>query len=345
MIKVLAQKESVYNGIDQVLKAQEVATQEMEKTTYYVCKLADIAITEENTFIVGTPHDILDLDEYGLRTLLRQFKPPMPQSYAWKIDNPQLLWDINHNLNASETEVMCAVVQNGGPPRLVGVLPTNFQPVHDHQIIDALLGDGWNVDKVMTGPHISRICMTSDRHEFSPIAGDSTKLGLEVINSKIAWTQLHTNLYTYRLVCANGAVVRDAMFNFKIKQLGVDVDSILEKFMNRLGDMDWQLGPDIEKALVYMHDNKMKNLDILPIKHHEDREIGIEAITKLLSRTVGKESAEQILQKYTDDTSQYDVYNAITASAKEYQLDKSRRMELLGGTMLNHTVRMLQKAA
>jgi hypothetical protein len=308
-----------------------------KKSDYSVVALADLALLSDG---LSTPDGTFKMSEVAMKQLLKRIDPPISTKYAWGVKNEQLLYDVNEIFDRSEVGLMLRRTDD----IITGVMKDDFSPISNLGLVNKLINGNYNVNSITVAPHLMKINIITDV-DIEPKKGDISKVGMEILNSECGWTSLQSALLLYRVICSNGAIVKESAYTYKQKQIARSEDAILGDFILRIGDYTWQAG-GIGEALARMTETKTQELDILPrraipIMSTDDHVVGIDALSKLVKGIVGKDDSDNIMYNLSDDNMQYDVYNSITAAAKQYSVDKSRRLENLGGVMISYNMARL----
>lgn len=338
MIELVNQQEASY-GPDGVVDLVEML--ESREVSNYICRMGDLAVTPTS---IITPSGEHQMSHYGMVTFLRKLAVPIPKSYAWNVENEQLLYDINKLLNEDEREMQYRVEDDV----VVGFMNPKYQPVEHSTLLNTLDGGNFQIKEIKHAPHFMRVGLVTD--SFIDVSDDDrTLLGLEVLNSEISFVKLQSALLMYRVICSNGAIGIGQAHKYVQEQVGRTEESIIESFYTRIAAYEWQF-PEIGNALKEMAEQSVGSMMNFVQRRHivsRDEPIeqdinldGMNGIMYLLKGIVGKD-AVSILEGYNDKSSQYDVYNSITASAKQYPLDKARKVETLGGFIVSYNVKRM----
>lgn len=318
------------------------------KANNFICAMGDLAITPTHMI---TPSGEHKLTLTGMTTLIKKLSVPINRNYAFKVDNDQLLYDINNLLNEDEREILYRVEDDN----ITGFINPKFQPVEHNSIIRSVAdnpGDGFKIKEIKYSPSYMKMNLVTD-DTIDVGDGDVSFTGLEILNSTIGSLQLQSSLLLYRLICSNGAIGISSAYRYVQDQLNRSEENIIESFYSRLIAYSWDT-PEISEALKYMVKNSVNIIDdLIPKNQHlmlnsteEPPDYnGINGIRYLLKSIAGKDDANSILEGCDDNSSQYDVYNVITAAAKQYGLDKSRKVEALGGKLVRYNINKLRLAA
>jgi hypothetical protein len=344
MIELIEQQEKIYtgDGIDELMEILAV-----RKVSNNICRCGDLAVTGST---ILTPNGECKVTYHGMLSLLRRLSVPVPKSYAFKVENDQLLYDVNKLLNEDEKEILYRIEDDV----ITGFMHPRFQPVEHSNLINSLDRGNFEMRNIILAPHFMKINLVTD--SFVDVGdNDRSLLGLEVCNSEIGFMKMQSALLIYRVICSNGAIGIGQANAYRQEQLGRSEETIIESFYNRIAAYQWEF-PEIGAALREMAITSIGSMvDFVPKKHvvSSDRPLeeepdytGMNGILYLLKNAVGKnavgkDDALSILDGYTNDSSQYDIYNSITASAKQYSIDRARKVERLGGFMVSYTMNRL----
>jgi len=300
-----------------------------------IVQMNELTVVEDG---LVTPSGTFKMSEFGMKQFLRRLKPPIGKQYAWGVDTPQILYDINEIVEEDNREFMYRIEDRN----VVGISPAHFQPVDNAALLTALK-DKFDIKDITVAPHKMRLRVGIDMVQLGASDDDPIHAGIEIINSETGWLLLQSMYMTYRIVCSNGAIVADYDHKYVQEQKNRDQHTIIADFVNRLNDYSWQVG-GLKEAIERMTITPNSDLDIMPrrlvtLSEEEESLDGYYGLLHMLKNIVGRDASSGILGSFNNDSLQYDTWNAITAAAKQFDVDKSRRLEVLGGVMLTYNMR------
>ncbi len=268
----------------------------------------------------------------------------MPLPYAYDID----FGLFQHNFEQRKHSENCAVKLAVVAGRCVGMAKGDYEPARTIDVIDALSSviDGiWNVQKGSLSDGYVELDLVSKDFVLEPAVGDEIRVGIRISNSETGGCGLKAALFTHRLVCSNGAVMKDAIGTVRWAYDNRMVyNTSIAKFANGVLALQprQQRLVDIYRAAV---DNPMPEEDLIRAwrRVRSAANLSIEETDRALELSaeerhrISANVAERRAAGLGPRPSSWDtltIHNRITAAAKSFSLRRRSRLERIGGDML-----------
>ncbi|MBS4036157.1 MAG: hypothetical protein KGZ85_16965 [Ignavibacterium sp.] len=158
---------------------------------------------------------------------------------------------------------------------------------------------------------------TEDKIKTEPVPGDKCGVGLNIVNSETGFRALTVLHYILRYTCSNEAVARIS-----------DVDDKRYHYGNE--DLNLFLNEKVKRATVERKILVDKLLRLNDKKVNKSKEYYIKKIETVL----GKKEATIFFDDYSDELTQYELFNLITSNAKQYDLSKRYFLESVAGEII-----------
>lgn len=160
---------------------------------------------------------------------------------------------------------------------------------------------------------------TKEKLRTQPVKGDDCGVGLNIVNSETGFRALTVAHYILRYTCSNGAVAR--ILN--------DDDSVRYHY----GDEDLQsfLKEKVQKAeadrkIIISRLKKLNENKVSKLKEH---------YIKKVEPVLGKKEAVIFFDEFSNELTQYELFNLIASNAKRYDLSKRYFLESFAGKMVS----------
>jgi len=282
-------------------------------------KFQDKAMTASDLFFRNGQINGNAVMQTGLETLL--YRLDIPKVFAEKI--PQDLLD--HNINR-------LLKENGRDKYLVrfqddkvrAVLSNSYQPIDDKKVVATLaerLDNTFGVTNVIWDDRFSRVTVTNKDKPFDVAVGDRWIGGVDFFNSGVGYHAFQAMTYLFRLICLNGAIAKEGIAGERRVHRG---NPIL-KYMT-----------DIRAAIRNCGFDQREKIMALT-KAAVDSSY-LNRVERFLVPVLGTESAQEFRKQKLDKAkTRYDVINAVTAKAHDFeknQFAKQRELEAVGGRLL-----------
>lgn len=310
------------------------------RVNYATTDLANIEISPEG--VVHWNGDCLPYTQYFLESLARLIG--MPIEYAYKIDFDLFRYNFDERKQQKYSGVKLCLSRNGAinicraeyyPARTLDVLDKAEEHVLEDKFHEAVISD--------LGVELSWV---NESNPIEPQPGDTILTGLRISNSETGGRALKGSLFTLRLACTNGARVPDewgvARWSYDPR---VTYQSNLAHFFDGLRSIEARrFGlPVIYKQLV---SESLTDLEFVHIWRRLRRVIGPEQADEIFGiqpkqrRRLFNQVRSRDDPSVTEPTSwsRYEVHNSITAAARNYTFLKWRRLEQIGGSILQTAV-------
>ena len=225
-------------------------------------------------------------------------------------------------------------------PELRAVLGKNYAAIDDVRVFRSLEGSEFkNIRSQLSfikqrhhrTDRSSHYTLTFSREpvKVPTIRGEESYYpGLHIQNSEVGFSSLMLNIFLFRVICVNGAIVRR------------DIGDVLHRRHTHLPD------ERVTALLVKSFDTMRERLDLVTgrLRAFSKEELSSEAAEDLLTKTLkiaghSREVIAMALTAYREngDKTHYGVFNAVTATAREIwpgDPNRARMLEDLGGDML-----------
>jgi len=253
--------------------------------------------------------------------LLKWYKFPSRQVHRLSIDTITSI--LNDYLLAIPGNQVNVTVENG---EAVSITSNKYNELSDIEVLDGARTVG--VACVSRNDFFMRVYSNTD-YEVQPVPGDVCGIGYNLFNSETGFRSLSVRLFVRRYVCSNGAVIG------RIEGEGVKVhyghpDMELKSFLDaqvRAGEKARQeVGRLIEKST---------HLPARPV---------IERVTDQLTPLIGRKRTDELIGDLEEESSIYDLANAITSMAQSLDLKDRLIAESLGGDLLAPAAELAEEA-
>jgi len=255
-----------------------------------------------------------------LDTLLSRLHIPKP--YARIIAPDLLLTNINERLKAAEGNNATLRIADG---KAMAFLGPKYSPINNQQIIQ-MIGDKYpsvkkGKEKFVVndnGAMFRAAFTTGDKVSVKP--RDIQKVGFNVVNSETGHRACFEELYLFRMICSNGMIVGERQYTEKFIHRGNTKD-LPERFWDALERLADHIPMYMESLLKSIKFQVGKTI----VKYAD-----------FIDETMGIE----FLESLSPEDNAYDVINAITLRAKEFDIVRQMEAERLGGILLESVTGM-----
>jgi hypothetical protein len=197
----------------------------------------------------------------------------------------------------------------------LSILSPDYNEITDLQIIEAAAELG--VRNISRNDFFMSIA-TREKIKTEPVPGDEYGIGLNIVNSETGFRALTVSHYILRYTCSNGAVARisDDDDDKRYHYGNADLKLFLDDRVDRAKE-------DRTKLI-----EKLKELNESKVK--KSKEFYIKKIESVL----GKKEATIFFDHFSDELTQYELFNLITSNAKQYDLSKRYFLESFAGKIV-----------
>lgn len=135
-------------------------------------------------------------------------------------------------------KVKAVITNDAGNINLVNIVSKSFAVIPNQLVMDMIadVSKDLNLSMLSTkytrNGYAVRIDLLSDRKEAVEI-NDLVQFGVSIRNSIDGTSALGVDMFTYRLICRNGATARDARITFNARHVG-DADKLISMFREAL---------------------------------------------------------------------------------------------------------------
>ncbi len=266
----------------------------------------------------------------------------MPFSFAYDIDFELFRYNFE-SLKTKRRKGVTLCINRGAA---INIADTEYRPAHTLDVLEGLQNQNfWKFQQILISDRGAEINHLNPQLKTNPEPGDVIKLGIRISNSETGYRGLKASLFSFRLVCTNGAVMSDrlgtARWNYDRR---VTYASSLQKFLKDLEKL--QL---LEKRLVTLYegamDRRVFDRDFVRMWRRlrnaldpsdVDRSLEVERKQRLEIQATVRQRPDREAPEPTPWTV-YELHNRITASAQRHAFSTRRRLEQIGGDLLYRT--------
>lgn len=259
----------------------------------------------------------------------------IPRSFGRRVPN-DLLEVIVHRLREIDSSNPILLFRNDH-----GIINMRKEP-YERPTLTSLLReiDATSLEGIACSYNGMHVTTLNEHLVAEPIVGDTVKIGLMMTASETGGALPHANLFTYRLVCSNGAVAGNEIGSANWSRGG----SGFEKFLLDLEQLMTR-GEHIVGSLSNMSKTPMSTkefanlwLGTTPLLGAETSDIvfGVDKKVRTLWLSAARLDHTKS-QNFPTETSllRYDVFNALTAHARDLPFLERERLMRTSGRMLN----------
>lgn len=282
------------------------------------------------------------LRDSGMKTLLRTFGMPI-NFYYRKSPTDMLIRDINRMKDEysddSEFLVFLQKPENGGRSEVRAISKPNVRHVKDHVTLLSHTDLTRELFEKASWSDLGIRITSSDEAKAIKVAkGDIINMGMELMYSDVGFFSTTGNPYINRLICTNGAVMKEKnplLTNFSMS-FGSNMTE--ETFLSTLNHNIGLIEADtkvLKKTFKLMKDNPIKALPLGETQLRKLRSaIGIDKFDnhEKLSVRIMDEDVEK--RAINTDLNLYSALDITTRMAKEYDYLNRRRIEGLAGGLI-----------
>jgi len=304
--------------------------------------------------IDGTDHEIT---EWGFEKFCGLLGIPRP--FARKIPEDLLKENVDRLLKEkNEAEELQFFSSKKG---LIGVGRKNYDPFVGSDFLTqmSVLKD-IELQSAIINERGVTVNYFKDIPDIEPVQGDTVKVGFNVHNSDTGGTSTMSNLYLYRLVCENGATMREAWgsakrtYNKKIAK-----ETALLNFYNQTEQLSTNAGllveclkdavdtdatdEHLQKAwgsLKRVIGSEARIDDALEIQEEERKTMFKEVSKRKTRNRSGLINNQPLESPITIGRSYYDLFNQVTAMEKNHKLDEKVTIRKIGGDMIYNLLKV-----
>lgn len=256
--------------------------------------------------------------EYPIRRsflykLLKWYSFPISQLHRMSIDSVTSICN-DYLLNISSNNVFVKI-ENGEALTIVG---PNYTEITDLEVINKCMG--LDIQAISRNDFFMRI-YTHEKFQTEPIPDDPCGFGLNIFNSETGFRALSVAHYILRYVCSNGAVVQVDWANQSRVHFGYKPEE-LQTFLDA----------QIMKAL----ESRLTLIILIQKSNEEKANAYIREVSLKIDRLLGRNSSQLFMEDLKDNSTKYDLFNIITARAKEYDISKRLYLERIAGDLLTN---------
>jgi len=331
-IKLAPEKEVPVESIEE---AQDFLESDF-RVEYFQTSVEEIEIHEDGT--VTSAGKCWHYTPTFLESLAKMIK--MPLNYAHRID-----FDLfKTNFDRRKQQDCCGVKFCISRNTAINVCKADYYPARTADVIKGLPAKTkqWRLHGIHLGDRGIEISWCDETVVVKPRPGDTILGGVRLSNSETGFRGLKVSLFTLRLACSNGAIISDEQ---RVVRWSYDrrmtYTTNVEKFCKELELLEI---PQTELAERYSRilDKPISDREVVNLWRRIRRIMAPQRVDDIL----GIQSQERIglferVREHKDpfvseDTNlnAYNIYNRVTAAAKDFSLILRRRLEEIGGDLL-----------
>ena len=194
-----------------------------------------------------------------------------------------------------------------------------YNELSDLEVLEKAAAIG--VESVSRNDFFMRVYSRTE-FEVAPRPGDVCGLGYNLFNSETGFSKLAVCLFIRRYVCSNGAVVR--------------YDSG-EAARVHYGHPDMELGRFLDVQLREAESQREEAAALIMRSTQLSAMPEIEWTSRRLRPIVGKKRTEELIGGLENDSTVYDLANAVTSLAQTLDIRRRLQAEAIGGDLLAPT--------
>jgi hypothetical protein len=254
--------------------------------------------------------------EYPIRKsfmhkLLKWYSFPVSQLQRMSMDTVTGL--CNDYLLGIKADNVRVKTENG---EALTIVSNKYNDFPDLEVIEMCGGLG--IDRISRNDFVMRI-YTHEKFKTEPVPGDACGFGLNIINSETGFGALDVSHYILRYVCSNGAVARvDGSGGSRIH------------FGHHEGEMQDFLNDQILKAF----ESRFKLVSFLRESTQLKAKDFVKAIGLKVERVMGRSAWRELIGELGEESTKYNLFNAITHKAKGYGIGERLYLERLAGELI-----------
>ena len=302
----------------------------------YGADLKEVEMSEDGQISSGgISYPITDWAFESLCSLLR-----IPKEFARRIPVELFLENLNRLKVEHNQRIVILVSRN----IIINVVPHPYIFAENRDILkhlDEIMGQlNLELHEIRLSDRGMDISFLKEGVEVEPVPGDITRFGINVLNSETGFRGAKACFWLLRLVCTNGATLTNnwGKVNWSYDQR-ISYERSLYNFFEGISKLQVEFS---QFSSFYKH------LPVREVVAHEYINIW-----RRLSRIVGNEMADRITmvdkeernrlnrelregnRMLTTGLTLYDLYNSITEAARRYPFVQRRKMEGLGGSLID----------
>jgi hypothetical protein len=198
----------------------------------------------------------------------------------------------------------------------LSILSPDYNEITDLDIISKVAELG--VRNISRNDFLMSIA-TEEKIKTEPVPGDECGIGLNIVNSETGFRALTVSHYILRYICSNGAVARIS-----------DDDDKRYHYGNE--DLNLFLNEKVKKAAV----ERKILIDKLLLLNDKKISNSKEYYIKKIDPVLGKKEATIFFDDFSNELTQYELFNLITSNAKRYELSKRYFLESFAGEIISN---------
>ncbi len=279
----------------------------------------------------------------------------IPESFGLRIPR-DLLADNIERLKQLEARAVIIFLRDG---HVVNIVKDGYHPAKNKDVLLMLQmqASRWEVGRIrLSDRGMWLTLLDQSLPVIEPRVGDITKLALTLVNSETGGTGLKCSYSAYRLACLNGALVRDEWGSIRWNyDRRVKYETSLTEFENGLLSLSFQAN-----ALIKLY-------SLLPSEQLTDEEM-VE-LWRAVARVVGPSHANAVIKIDEEERKKlvkevrerwarnrvnlpdqkekpvltgfnaYDLFNEVTATARDASYPVARQLERIGGRLIEVAAR------
>lgn len=330
--KLALEKDVVVNNIDDALHSINTDFKVQKHGT----DLNEVELTAEGQISFGG--EKFPLTDWAFESICSLTK--IPKEFARRIP-VQLLLDTFNTLKVEHNQRIIFLISR---QTVINVLPHPYIYAENKEVLEQLDEILGNLSLELQEIRISDRGMTAsflkEGVKVEPVPGDITRVGLNVLNSETGFRGTKASFWLLRLVCSNGATLTN---NWGNVEWSYDHRVSRERSMRNFVEGILKLQLDFDRLTRSYQ--KLVERELMAFEFVN--------VWRRLARIVGNDEADCIADIQRDERNRlnnevregnrslntgmiiYDMHNSITQAARRYSFVARRRLEGLGGALID----------
>jgi hypothetical protein len=331
--KLVQEKEVITTSFEEALK--------MANSDFLVEKFGvdfkEITMTEEGriSWSGSISYPITDWTFEGLCGLLK-----IPVQFARRIPVDLFLENFNRLKVEHNQRVIILISRN----TVINVVPHPYVFAKNKDILECLgeIRGKLNLElhEIRFSDKGMEVSFIKEGVEVEPVPRDVTRFGLNILNSETGFRGAKANFWLLRLVCTNGAILRNEWGSVKWSyDHRISYERSLKNFIAGIEklQMDFDNFVALYKSLV---NRELRAFEFVNIHRRLARIVGNDQADQIFG--VPKEERNRFMRESREGDRMlltgiilYELYNSITESARWYPFIQRRQLEALGGSLID----------
>lgn len=331
--KLAQEKEAVANSYEE---CHEKLHSEF-KVEHFHADLNQIRLTEDG--ILGFPGGEYPISDWAFESLCGLID--MSPKFAKGIRDELMLVNIDtlkHDRNAPvDICVSRGLVVNVFERKPYEAL-RNIETLAGIQKAAASLGA--NLNNILISDRGMHVSLLYPGRTLEPLPGDITETGINILTSETGFRGTKASFYMFRLICSNGAIVGnrwgDATWSYDGR---ISRERSIANFFDKVLAMDMDFNGFADRYAGLPH-RRLKVRELVNYHRRLARIVGNEPASAIANISDEDRNRMRLEMRFGNPDAEteiaaYDLYNAITAMAREVAFYQRRQLESLGGGLID----------